>query len=958
MKHNSNAVALLIATLLLLDSSLSSLRAQTRNLSASTPRTISYQGVLRMADGSPATDNDYQVTIRLYSDEAGTQEVWRDSYVTRTTGGVFTIALGSGSIPLPEAPMLDRPLWLGAQVGDGEEMRPLAPLSATAYALNVADKSISESKISADYIKSVTLNGQTVSGNGKNLNIQTGDGMVATVDPATNTILLKGSSASLDGSKGGEVQGNTTISGSLTVTGSTFLGSATSPTNVYGVLNASKDILPVGDNTQSLGNPTHRWKDLNLGGGSLTMIDGSTQTQLECFGGTATFTVTDGSTTASPLTLDPYGMTTTDLQSGAITSGLSVKIDGTSNPRTIQSDAQLIIYVDPTLDGGTNPPGATGGPLTVYAGPGGGGAVPGNGGNLTLASGVSGGGSAANGSIYLKTGGTSGTPQITIDPTIGVTINTNATFSTATFNTSLFSPTIYGGTSAGSNLSLLTTNNSAAPSGTITLGGSTGAGTTTFATMSATAIGIPNGQSILASGSTGTTPASGAGTRLEWIPAKAAFRAGQVSGTAWDDASVGAWSISAGSDNVASGESSTAFGNQSSATGEISLAVGDNAMANGSNSAAIGAYVTASGNNSTALGFQTTAGGSSSTAMGNGSTANGNYSVAIGANNTASGNYSTALGSNASTNGQANSLVYGDGSTSTSNDAANQFMARASGGYKLFDDASATPSLTLSGTNLGITGDIKTSGGDFKTGSTTRIASTGDATLQATTTTTLDVVGTANINSAGSASTHIGNATGTTTITGALTTHGAADINTTAADGATTIGNASNTTDLHASAATMNTASGDGTTSIGYRTHTLTVAGNTAINTASNDGTTTIGNNTQPTTTTLQGITVLPYEEESTASTGGVHLATFTYGTVLVLKEGGDWDNTQDTKVVLPPGTNGQIVWVYNNLNDADGTANLNIYQSDGTTQVGTSIPNSSGVGSYAQFIYLMNGWH
>lgn len=46
--------------------------------------------------------------------------------------------------------------------------------------------------------------------------------------------------------------------------------------------------------------------------------------------------------------------------------------------------------------------------------------------------------------------------------------------------------------------------------------------------------GLANG-SVLFSGTTGATPASGAGTRFMWIPSKAAIRAGVVTGTDWDD---------------------------------------------------------------------------------------------------------------------------------------------------------------------------------------------------------------------------------------------------------------------------------------------------------------------------------------------------------------------------------------------------------------------------------------
>lgn len=46
---------------------------------------------------------------------------------------------------------------------------------------------------------------------------------------------------------------------------------------------------------------------------------------------------------------------------------------------------------------------------------------------------------------------------------------------------------------------------------------------------------------------------SGAGTRMIWYPRKAAFRAGSINGTQWDDANVGSYSVAFGQNNKASG---------------------------------------------------------------------------------------------------------------------------------------------------------------------------------------------------------------------------------------------------------------------------------------------------------------------------------------------------------------------------------------------------------------------
>ena len=98
----------------------------------------------------------------------------------------------------------------------------------------------------------------------------------------------------------------------------------------------------------------------------------------------------------------------------------------------------------------------------------------------------------------------------------------------------------------------------------------------------------PSGSFVLADGITATTngfavtgaeasgdiPISGAGTRLMWYPGKAAFRAGDVSGTQWDDANIAVFSTAMGQNPIASGQSSTAMGGATTASGFISTAMG------------------------------------------------------------------------------------------------------------------------------------------------------------------------------------------------------------------------------------------------------------------------------------------------------------------------------------------------------------------------------------------------
>jgi len=132
----------------------------------------------------------------------------------------------------------------------------------------------------------------------------------------------------------------------------------------------------------------------------------------------------------------------------------------------------------------------------------------------------------------------------------------------------------------------------------------------------------------------GTIPLQGAGTRLMWYPGKAAFRAGKVTGTEWDDSSVGDYSISAGIDTIAWGYGSTAFGDSAKAYGHQSTAIGQNAQASGTGSTALGVNTVAVGTYSTVFGAGTRADGEYAMAMGQGTTAETYNEIAMGRYNT------------------------------------------------------------------------------------------------------------------------------------------------------------------------------------------------------------------------------------------------------------------------------------------------------------------------------------
>jgi hypothetical protein len=173
---------------------------------------------------------------------------------------------------------------------------------------------------------------------------------------------------------------------------------------------------------------------------------------------------------------------------------------------------------------------------------------------------------------------------------------------------------------------------------------------------------------------TGVIPTTGSGVRLMWYPAKAAFRAGYISGSQWDDANIGNYSTTMGRSTIASGGSSTATGYTTTASGDCSTAMGRSTIASGSNS--------------TATGYATTASGDYSTAMGHSTIASGNYSTAM-------GDYAKAKHTGA--------FIIGDYSDATydSSSANNQMTMRFAGGYRLYSSSDLSTGVYM---NAGISG--------------------------------------------------------------------------------------------------------------------------------------------------------------------------------------------------------------------------------------------------------------
>lgn len=193
--------------------------------------------------------------------------------------------------------------------------------------------------------------------------------------------------------------------------------------------------------------------------------------------------------------------------------------------------------------------------------------------------------------------------------------------------------------------------------------GGAGLGRTITADAGAVTINGTDGLVSTGTSGSGALAPSGAGTRMVWNPRKAAFRAGTISGTSWDDSSIGFGSVAftsstasgtssfAAAGGIATGQSSFAFGTAATVSGgsQDAIAFGIGCQASNFRAVSIGAGNIASGGSSAAIGSSNTSSGSQSIALGSSSNAVGSNSMALGRNNTSSSFGETVLGIGATT---------------------------------------------------------------------------------------------------------------------------------------------------------------------------------------------------------------------------------------------------------------------------------------------------------------------
>ncbi len=100
---------------------------------AQVPKTMSYQGYLKDAEGMPVNET-LQMTFAIYDVSTGGTALWSESQMVVVKNGIYNVILGADTpLDLAEA----APYWLGVTVGTDDEMTPRQELTSAMYSLFV-----------------------------------------------------------------------------------------------------------------------------------------------------------------------------------------------------------------------------------------------------------------------------------------------------------------------------------------------------------------------------------------------------------------------------------------------------------------------------------------------------------------------------------------------------------------------------------------------------------------------------------------------------------------------------------------------------------------------------------------------------------------------------------------------------------------------------------------------------
>ncbi|OGC19906.1 hypothetical protein A3J90_07600 [candidate division WOR-1 bacterium RIFOXYC2_FULL_37_10] len=703
------------------------------------PTKISYQGVLKTSSGSLLTGS-YNMRFSITSDSAGNSPVWgtESHSAVSVSSGIFSVILGETTALTPSVFSSDT-RYLKVEVASPsdsttayETMTPLTQLLSVGYALRastaegVVDGSIIEASIADGSVSNAKItdgtitNAKVASGNFVK-QIIAGNNISISSTEANGTGIITISAESSGGSVTSVNSGAGLFGGPITSLGTLDVEYDNTTIGING--SGSLEIKSSGITSKEIAAAAPSGtKFLRYNG---TSLDWTVPTEI-----TGSFEVDDitiGFNVNTSIEVKNNGISTDKIANSAVTNDKisSVdwsKVDTSSNK--VNVGTQVTGSLSDSNLAAITTAGKVSGSAVISGTIGGSTAVDTTGGIQTTgtvtAAAFKGDGSQLTGitgtdsTKVLKAGDTM-TGNLTLESGKKYYGDGSALSNVVTGISSVGSSAITGRVNfaPGSNVTLTQTGQTIEVSASLSGSGINGSGTTNYVPKFSGASAIGNSTifddgthvgigtaepiasfevagGILSRGTNGNTPVTGAGTRLMWIPAKGAFRAGTVSGTEWNNTNVGDTSFASGNTTIASGTSSTAMGENTMASGNYSTAIGENATAGGNYSTAIGEGVTASNTYSLAVGNQTTASGLNSTAMGYLTTASGNYSTAMGVDTISSGSNSTAMGYRATALGNTaiagglfltaeanNSIVLGKGVDNTNrlnNNKANSLM--------------------------------------------------------------------------------------------------------------------------------------------------------------------------------------------------------------------------------------------------------------------------------------------
>jgi len=118
--------------------------------------TLSYQGRLTDATGTPVPDGTRPATFRIFDAETGGTELWAETISATVSGGVISVILGNST---PIDLKFDQQYWLEVQI-EGQTLQPRVKLTSAPYAMNSARVGGFEATASVSPQKILVLDGE------------------------------------------------------------------------------------------------------------------------------------------------------------------------------------------------------------------------------------------------------------------------------------------------------------------------------------------------------------------------------------------------------------------------------------------------------------------------------------------------------------------------------------------------------------------------------------------------------------------------------------------------------------------------------------------------------------------------------------------------------------------------------------------------------------------------------